>query len=47
MRKRERCPQCGSKKISMIGSLKRCNVCKNEWTGKPRRKTSKKEKTRF
>ncbi len=43
----ERCPQCGSKKIRMTGNAKKCEVCKYEWVGRPRRKGSKKEKTRF
>jgi len=47
MGRKERCPQCGSKKIKIIGNLKKCNVCKYEWAGKPRGKTSKKEKVRF
>lgn len=40
----ERCPQCGSKKIVITGDLKECKVCKYALTGKPRGKTSKKEK---
>jgi len=47
MGRKERCPQCGSKKITIAGNLKKCKVCKYEWTGKPRRKTHKKEKVRF
>ena len=56
MGRKERCPQCGSKKITIDENLKKCNVCKNEWTGKARRKTprrklraitSNKEKGRF
>jgi rubredoxin len=47
MGRKERCPQCGSKKIAITGNLKKCEVCKHEWAGKTGRKTSKKEKTRF
>ena len=47
MGRKERCPQCGSKKIATTGDLKQCKVCKHEWAGKPRRRTAKKEKVRF
>jgi hypothetical protein len=47
MGRKERCLHCGSKKITITGNLKKCEVCKYEWTGKPRKKTSKKEKIRF
>jgi len=47
MGRKERCPQCGSKKITITGNVKKCEVCKREWVGKLGRKTSKKEKTRF
>jgi len=43
MGRQERCPQCGSKKIVITGDLKKCKVCKYEWTGKPRGKTSKRK----
>jgi ribosomal protein L37AE/L43A len=47
MGRKERCPHCGSKKIKITDDVKKCRVCKYEWTGKPRGKTSKKEKVRF
>jgi len=47
MGRKERCPQCGSKKITITGNLKKCEVCNYAWAGKPGRKTSKKEKIRF
>ncbi len=47
MGRKERCPQCGSKKITMTEDLKKCETCNHEWTGRPQKKTSKKEKTRF
>jgi len=47
MGRKERCPQCGSKKIVTTGDPKKCNVCRYEWTGKPRGKTPKKQKVRF
>ncbi len=47
MGRKERCPQCGSKKIKITENLKKCRVCNYEWTGRGRRKTSKKEKVRF
>jgi hypothetical protein len=43
MGRKERCPQCGSKKSTIAGNLKKCNVCKYEWGGKPRGKTSKRK----
>ncbi len=47
MGRKERCPQCGSKQITITENLKKCKICKYAWGGKPRRKTSKKEKVRF
>ncbi|MDH5419354.1 MAG: hypothetical protein OEY47_06015 [Candidatus Bathyarchaeota archaeon] len=47
MGRKERCPQCGSKKITITENLKKCQVCKHVWTGKPRGKTPRKEKIRF
>jgi ribosomal protein L37AE/L43A len=47
MGRKERCPQCGSKKIKITDDVKKCGVCKYEWTGKPTGKTSKKERVRF
>ncbi|MDH5733765.1 MAG: hypothetical protein OEY88_08295 [Candidatus Bathyarchaeota archaeon] len=45
--RKERCVNCGSKKIIIHGSTKKCNTCGYEWKGKPKRKTDKKEKVRF
>jgi len=45
--RKERCVNCGSKKITINGSTKKCNVCGYEWKGTPKRKTTKKEKVRF
>jgi len=45
--RKERCPQCGSKKIEVQANSKKCKVCGYQWTGKVRRKTSKKDKIRF
>jgi hypothetical protein len=47
MGRKKRCPNCGSKKIKGTDGVKKCRVCKYEWKGKPRGKTSKKEKVRF
>jgi ribosomal protein L37AE/L43A len=47
MVRRERCPQCGSKKITVQATSKKCRVCGYEWTGKVQRKTTKKDKVRF
>jgi len=30
MGRKERCPRCGSKKITITGNVKKCNVCKYE-----------------
>jgi len=46
-RGKDRCPQCGGKKIVILNNIKKCKVCKYEWTGKSRKKTTKKEKIRF
>jgi len=45
--RKERCVNCGSKKITIQGSTKKCQVCGFEWKGKPKRKTAKKDKVRF
>jgi uncharacterized protein (DUF983 family) len=47
MVRKERCPQCGSKKITIVEDLKRCNTCKFEWGKREHKKGYKKEKTRF
>jgi ribosomal protein L37AE/L43A len=47
MGRKERCPQCGSKKITITENMKKCEICKYAWAGKPTKKTSKKEKVRF
>jgi ribosomal protein S27AE len=46
-RGKEQCPQCGSKKIAVEANSKKCGVCGYQWTGKIRRKTSRKDKVRF
>lgn len=45
--RKERCSNCGSRKIIVHGSIKKCKVCGFERKGKPKRKTTKKEKVRF
>ena len=45
--RKERCSSCGSKKITIHGTTKKCNVCGFEWKEKPKRKTAKKDKVRF
>jgi ribosomal protein L37E len=47
MVRKERCPKCGSKKIVIQASSKKCEVCGFQWTGKVRRKGFRKEKVRF
>jgi uncharacterized protein (DUF983 family) len=47
MGRKERCPQCGSGKITVSADSKKCNVCGYEWTGKIGRKESRKDKVRF
>jgi len=47
MARKERCPQCGSKKIVFQASSKKCEVCGCQWSGKTGKKTSRKEKTRY
>jgi len=47
MPRKERCPKCGSGKITAIDSSKKCKVCGNEWSRRVRTKHSKKEKERF
>ncbi len=47
MGRKERCPQCGSKKIIATENQKKCSVCQYEWTGKASKRTPKKDKTRF
>jgi hypothetical protein len=47
MGRKERCPQCGSKKFSMNANQKKCKICKFIWTGKIGGKTTKKDKVRF
>jgi len=46
-RGKEQCPKCGSKKIVVEADSKKCGVCGYQWTGKIRRKTSKRDKVRF
>ncbi len=47
MVRKELCPQCGSKKIVVEADSKKCEVCGYQWTGKVRKKTSRKGRTRF
>jgi len=47
MGRKERCPKCGSKKITVHADSKKCKICGHQWTGRIRRKTSGKEKVRF
>jgi uncharacterized protein (DUF983 family) len=46
-RGKERCPQCGSKKIAVQNTSKKCKVCGYQWIGKVQKKTPRKDKTRF
>jgi hypothetical protein len=47
MGRKERCPQCGSKKFTITDNQKKCKTCKFTWTGKIGGKTTKKDKVRF
>jgi len=47
MGRKERCPKCGSKKITIVENLKRCKTCKFEWGKREHKKGYKKEKIRF
>lgn len=47
MGRQERCPECGSKKITVETSNKKCNICGVQWSGKTVKKTIKKDKVRF
>jgi ribosomal protein L37E len=47
MARKERCSQCGSKKIAVQAGSKKCEVCGFQWSGKMGRKTSRKERTRY
>jgi len=47
MGRKQKCPQCGSKKFVIIANEKKCNVCNYSWAGIHAGKTYKKEKVRF
>lgn len=48
MPRRESCPNCGSKKIIIERDrTKKCQICGYTWLRKPKRRTPRKEKTRF
>jgi len=47
MGRKERCPRCGSKKVDYFSTPKKCRVCGHEWTGKAKKRTSRKDKVRF
>ena len=43
----EYCPQCGSKRITVIRNARECTVCKYTWTGRKHRgKSPRKDKER-
>jgi len=46
-RGKERCPQCGSKKIIVHTDSKKCKVCGHQWTGRVRKKTPKKRQNKI
>jgi transposase-like protein len=46
-RGKERCPNCGSKKITIESGTKKCKICHFEWTGKVKKHWTKKDKVRF
>ncbi|RLC65924.1 MAG: hypothetical protein DRH97_07320 [Chloroflexi bacterium] len=47
MGKKKRCPICGSKKVRKAGRELSCGTCGKTWSGKTKRPSSRKEKTRF
>jgi len=47
MARKKRCPGCGSKKMRKVGREWRCGTCGKTWSGKTKRSSSRKEKTRF
>lgn len=48
MGRKEGCPVCGSKKISVDHEgNKRCNVCRHEWRYSAGRRTEKKGRVRY
>jgi hypothetical protein len=47
MGRKQRCPQCGSKKFVIKENEKKCKICNYTWSGKIAGKTSKKDKVRF
>jgi hypothetical protein len=47
MARKERCSQCGSKKIIVQAGSKKCEVCGYQWSGRKGKKPSKKERTRY
>jgi ribosomal protein L37E len=47
MVRQERCPQCGSKKITVENLNKKCKICGFQWSAKARKETARKDKVRF
>ena len=48
MGRKEGCPYCGSKKITIDqDGTKKCNACKHEWKYRVGKKTEKKGQVRF
>jgi len=47
MAKKKRCPVCGSKKVRKDGRECKCGTCGKTWSGKTKRSSSRKERTRF
>jgi len=47
MPRKERCPKCGSGKITAKASSKKCKVCGYAWSGRVRTSHVKKDKVRF
>jgi len=47
MARKKKCPNCGSKKVKKVGREWKCGTCGKTWSGKTKRSSSRKEKTRF
>jgi len=47
MGRQERCPKCGSKKITVENLNKKCKTCGFQWSGRAIKKTARKDKVRF
>jgi len=47
MARKKRCPNCGSKKVRKEAREWMCGTCGKTWSGKTKRSSFRKEKTRF